>query len=643
MKKKIIDYILIVILLLITIALNYLIYTATLIPQTYRIVAMAVFDLIALLFIALSFKQFKQVGSWIRRIFIVLLCAGMCLSGFYVYQASNFTKELTKEETVKTIPIDVVTLQTSDIEDIEDLENKIVGYQNETDITNAQYVIDELANDVANIQYADQNNYITLAQQLLNEEIDALIISSSFISSFEEVVPDFESSIKIIDTFQKEEENEIIDNGSSELDLTSEPYTILVNGTDSKVDTSQDGLSDVVMLLMVNPTARTIDMVSFPRDSYLPNPALGYVNDKLTHTGNNGIQNVMETIEIATDIEIDFYIKVNFSSVLEVVNVLGGIDVDVQYAFSEQNSERSFAANDLITLQPGLQTLDGEEALAYARHRKTEGVGDIGRTKAQQQIISGVLDKVLSAEGALKVPALLDTIPNYSSTNITEHQLNALISHELEHLQPWTINNITLENGYFDMLPTASMGSTPLSVVLLDQSDLKKVYDRWYLMENPTSFKDFSFNVSDLEIESDFSGSDDIYYSGDDTSGLSQELPESEEEIPSEEETLTTYVVNFYTREGNLLLSQEVEEGSAATAPFPPELEGYTFIGWDKAFDAVYGNINVFAEYVVAEPPTTPETPDPDTTLPETPDPDPTVPETPDPDPTVPDTGTTTP
>ncbi|HFL3113565.1 TPA: LCP family protein, partial [Clostridioides difficile] len=114
----------------------------------------------------------------------------------------------------------------------------------------------------------------------------------------------------------------------------------------------------------VNPVANHIDMVSIPRDALVPNTALNNANDKLTHTGNDGIENSVETIQNFFGIPIDYYARVSFNSLIEIVDTIGGIDVDVEIDFCEQDENRSFKKEDLICLKKGKQHLNGKQALA---------------------------------------------------------------------------------------------------------------------------------------------------------------------------------------------------------------------------------------------------------------------------------------
>lgn len=534
---------------------DYVVFTATSLPTAWRYIIIAVVTIVTLLLVVLTFKRMPNWGKWIRRIFTILFIIIFVFSSVNLDKFRIFTTKVTDVKDENLESISVVVKADSKIKDIEDLSKKTIFYQNGTDESNAEFVMDKLKKEVKNVKFDSENNYFTLAQLLLDGDIDALIISNSYIRSIEDGLEGFESGIKIVKTYQRSVDRLDKEHTGAELDLTQDVFTVMISGMDETGDPNTNSRSDVNMLLIVNPKINHVEMISFPRDSYVPNPALGNVSDKLTHTGNDGVENTMNAIEQVIGFDINFFVKVNFTSVVEMVDALGGVTVDVPIAFCEQNSERSFAEADLQCLEVGEQHVDGEEALAFARHRKSEGVGDIGRTHAQQKVIMAMIQKVLTPSGATKVPELLDIIPKYVVTNISNEQLNDFISYELENMAPWTTSSMTLENGYNANLTTASMGSTPLSCYVLSRSDLETVWQKYYIMNNPVSFKDFTFNLNDLNPTGipKYTPSSNLVLYGDDLSAYlgsdtSDNNDTPDENIPTENtETLPPVVDDTQT------------------------------------------------------------------------------------------------
>ena len=241
-------------------------------------------------------------------------------------------------------------------------------------------------------------------------------------------------------------------------------------------------------------------MVSLPRDALMPNTALNNANDKLTHTGIYGIQTSVDTISQFFNIPIDYYARISFNSLIEIVDTIGGIDVDVEIDFCEQDENRSFAEDDLICLSKGEQHLNGKQALAYARHRKTEGYNNAGRERAQQRIIRAIINKLLSPSSLGYVNALLDIAPNYIITDMPANQIANFVSSELDNLQPWTISSITSDTGVYDLQQVASLNPLegPYDVYLYNQDEVRSVMNAYDGATSQLQMDTFHFNLENL-------------------------------------------------------------------------------------------------------------------------------------------------
>lgn len=526
--------------ILIIVTLLYAIYellNARTLPFNWRLIAIALLTILSLLALVLNFKKLPKWGVITRRIICVVLAIVLGLGGFYISKGGSFIRSITnvKDSSVK---ISVMVKKDSKIKDIEDLKGKTVGYQNGVDASNANWAMKKINKEVKNIDYVSDTDYMNLVDDLKAEKLDAIIISDSYILSVEDFEEGYTADLVKIKTFSRTLKNEKTPDVDHAINLNENTFSVLISGQDDVGDPNHNGKSDVCMLVIVNPRTKFIQMISFPRDAYLPNPALGNGNDKLTHTGNNGVDNTMKAIENVLGFEIDYYAKVNFTSVVEIVDTIGGITVDVPIAFCEQDSQRLFTEGHLQCLEVGEQEVNGEQALAFARHRKTAGVGDIGRTKAQQQVLRAIVEKLLTVEGMSKVPALLDVIPKYVVTNISDSQLENFVSYQLDHLGTWTMKMMTLENGNNASLVTASMGNLPLSCNVLNKYDVLTAFQKYHAIIRPKSFNDFSFDLNELELDSaDFSFNNDIIYSdGDYSSFTGTPTEDVEEEIPVEPE-----------------------------------------------------------------------------------------------------------
>lgn len=195
--------------------------------------------------------------------------------------------------------------------------------------------------------------------------------------------------------------------------------------------------SDALMLATFNEKAKSVKLLSIPRDSYVYVPEIKR-NDKITHAhAFGGPVATIDTVEELFDIPIDYYVKMNFNAFIDVVDALGGIEVDVPYALSEMDSKDN---KNAIKLKPGLQELDGEEALALARTRKKDS--DIERGKRQQEILKAIINKAISVKGVTKYADVIEAVGNNLATDLSFNEMKSFIDYAVAgtNLQIETLN-----------------------------------------------------------------------------------------------------------------------------------------------------------------------------------------------------------
>ena len=191
-------------------------------------------------------------------------------------------------------------------------------------------------------------------------------------------------------------------------------------------------------------------------------------------------------------------VSISFSSVIEIVDALGGIDVDVEIDFCEQDENRNKDAEHQICLSTGEQHLNGQQALAYARHRKTTGYDTAGRERAQQRILKAIIDRMLSLEGVSSLDALMDIIPSYVETNMPTSKMTEFARQQLSSMQPWTIESLSLDNGVnAHYLYQASLGDLSDAYVFSRQ-DVQYVEYAYESNATNPKMSDFQFDFNDL-------------------------------------------------------------------------------------------------------------------------------------------------
>lgn len=247
--------------------------------------------------------------------------------------------------------------------------------------------------------------------------------------------------------------------------LTYEPFNVMITGIDVSGTIDEKGRSDVNMLVTVNPNTSQILMTSIPRDYMIYMPDKNYEMDKLTHTGNYGVDTTIQAEEDLLRTEINYYVKVNFTTVEKFIDAIGGVDVYSEYTFSAQYSPWTF--------YEGMNHLNGEQALAFARERKAFEAGDNQRIKNQQAVVEAVIKKATSSkEMLLKYSDIVSSLKDYIKMSISSAEIKELIRMQISENPDWKIYKYSLR-GEGDMLQTYS-SQEYLYVMTHDQKSVSK-------------------------------------------------------------------------------------------------------------------------------------------------------------------------
>ncbi|MDF9823754.1 LCP family protein required for cell wall assembly [Breznakia sp. PF5-3] len=479
---------------------GYLLFLLKKFTNKYIILAFVAFALIYAICILSMFLK-KQAIEIVRRILMVLITGALIFASVFVKNLSDGFSGITDgsnnvSETKITMDIMVLNNEINTVENIEDLSGKSIGFQNASDKKACEDVKKDLKKRISDtyeqIQYED---YQSMYDAYYRGLVDAIVVNREQKNLLNSVYAGLYEDSTIIESFTYTYKNKVEGNN---IDITKEVFTVYISATD-EMDVLSESLSDMNMIMIINPNTNHITTISIPRDSFVPNPAYYGKNDKLTHTGWNGVTNTIEAVEQTFQIDIDFYAKISFSSLIEIVDTLGGIDVNVLNAIEEQDEERSFAEEDLIRLEAGYQRLDGRQALAYARHRKSYLNQDIGRNEAQLEVIKGIINKVTTTEGISKIDDVLKIIPKYVIMNFSDQQLSSFVRKQVDDLKGWTISSVNLTNGRNGSEITAAGGEyEPLSIYYLSRNDVIQVNGVYELIKSPKKLSELTFDLDDL-------------------------------------------------------------------------------------------------------------------------------------------------
>lgn len=377
-----------------------------------------------------SIKTNKKKSYALYFIFIILFIATEIFVTININKISNSLSKITEKEAGYSSSL--VVLKDSSYKSIDDVKDKKIGMINDSNniegYTLPMEIVEEEKIDEENIVSYD--SFVEMLTDLYKEEIDAVFVSSSYVSMFvtEAGFEDIADKTKVI-----YEKNEKAAKKQSTSDKTlNEPFTLLIMGVDSSSSSLKKSNSfngDTLMLITFNPNTMNATILSIPRDTRVPIVCTkSKAKNKINSTGAYGADCVKDTITNFTGIEIDYWVKVNFQGVISLVNALGGIEVDIPYAFCESNSQRKFG-NNTIYLEKGLQTLNGEQTLAFARNRhpwpqycgkkySNYTSNDFIRGQNQQQIIKAVVNKLKNIKSLSQIYDILDIVGDNIDTNV---------------------------------------------------------------------------------------------------------------------------------------------------------------------------------------------------------------------------------
>ena len=397
----------------------------------------AVFGIIYTIFGLVKMFQNKKVGFIVLTVFTLIFAV---IFGFGSYYIDRLYGKLENFTTSDTSTYTTVLLAMSGTEYSNEL---VIGMvTDEEDRTGYILPLEYMSNEGMENTIEYYSNYTELLQALYSHEVDAIFITKDYATIYggEETYQNIATETTVLKEYSKEmktEESELL---VSTKPLT-EPFTVLVMGVDSE---STDGLDanaafngDTLILVTFNPKTLTATMFSMPRDLYVPiisssGRNLGY--NKINSSAAYGTASTVNTVENLTGIEIDYFVKVNFQGVIDLVNALGGIDVEVEQpdydyyvsqwgegVLCESGADRTYV--NMVCMNTGWQHLNGEQALAYARNRHGFLESDLARNRHQQQIIEAIAKKVAQTASFSDFEKLLDTISNNIATNMQTNQI----------------------------------------------------------------------------------------------------------------------------------------------------------------------------------------------------------------------------
>lgn len=497
MKRKIIWSILFCLLIGSELLALQAVVRLNMLPVIYLIAVAVLFAALAAAVGMLLFRQGKGRGKT-RKIIacvlsLVLICG--CVAISTVAHDVLKTIAATSREEPDVMTREIFVLAANDAAQLEDTSGYTFGYIKNYDESCTQQVLDRITQDTnGNYSTAGFTNLYNMVHALLDNRIDAMILNGGFAEILEETKEFFDFSTKtrillqmpvdgpemqlqIEDVMPQTDLPEAVPAQTEEspvepeptqeaADFTKlEPFMVYVSGSDSHSEMLTSGRSDVNILAAVNPMTKQVLLVNTPRDYYVPNSAGGGAKDKLTHCGLYGISCSMNTLGNLYSEEIAYYVQLNFTGFKKLIDALGGITVNSDYAFT---------AIQRTDIKKGENHLTGQQALDFARERKTLSGGDNERGKHQMQVIEAVIRKATSGSTIISnYSDIMASIEGMFTMNLPPEMIGSLIKMQLSDMARWNI--VTYSATGSDSFEVCySLPEMELSVILPYSSSISK-------------------------------------------------------------------------------------------------------------------------------------------------------------------------
>lgn len=422
---------------------------------------MIVYGSLALIEMFILFVLNNRFKIVIKIPFLVVSLLFTCAAAYGTYNLEATTRFATKiaDAIAYEEKYYIYVLQESEFNSLENLDESNLGiYDNKSDtLEEAIKLLKKKATFKDEKTYDDLEN---MFKDCIDGKVDVVFVSSTMEEIASEEYPDLFYQLKKIGNVGVYKKTSI---KKGNVDVTKEPFLIYISGIDTYGSIANVSRSDVNILVAVNPKTNKILLVNTPRDYYVKlHSKKAY--DKLTHAGNYGVSESLETLEDLYATDIDFYVKLNFSSLIKIVDTLGGITVDSKYNF----------AYDGHSFHKGRNELNGAAALAFSRCRKELPGGDVSRGENQEAVIKGLIDKITSPAIITKYKSLLDTLGQSVVTNMSDTEIFALAKMQLNDNPSWEVKTKNV-NGHDAYKTTYSAGRTKLYVMEPNEESVTEV------------------------------------------------------------------------------------------------------------------------------------------------------------------------
>lgn len=454
--------------LIVSLAAIYFALKVNLIPKKYLIAFIAVLAVLLLIFFGIIYsgerkqrKGLKSKRGIFTKIISLLVSIVLAFGCTMISRGDNFLNKVSQASGQQYV-ISVITLRDREITK-KNLSGKKFGVSYEKDTKTLTSALADMEEDFGEQTYKKYDTYIELADALYRGDVDCIVVGEQYRSNLQANHEDFNGETKVITSYAYDAK---LEPTTKRTDVTEKPFSVFVTGIDVYGNLSTVSRSDVNLIITVNPKTKQILVTSIPRDCEIELHKNGKM-DKLTHTGNFGTNETINTIQDLLDMEINYFARTNFSGLTNIVDALGGITVE--------SDEEFITLHGNYHIVKGPNEMDGDKALCFVRERKRLELGDFARGRNQQKVIKALMDKAMSPKMITNFDNILSAIEGTFETDMSSEEIKSLINMQLNDMSDWNIINVQIEGEYYDSYETYSMKGAKSNVMKPFNSHIKRV------------------------------------------------------------------------------------------------------------------------------------------------------------------------
>ena len=390
--------------------------------------------------------------------FLTLAILVSSVSFFALQQFVGFTSHINSTSNYSEYSMSVVVLKDSEVHNVTQLDS--VTGPTDTDNENIQKLIADIKTSQSKELTVEQStSYLAAYKSLVSGEAKAIVLNSVFENIIESEYPDYASKIRKI--YTKNITKEVAAPKVSK----NKFFNVYVSGIDTYGPISSVSRSDVNILMTVNRDSKKILLTTTPRDSYVPIADGGNnQKDKLTHAGIYGVDSSIHTLENLYGVDINYYVRLNFTSFLKLIDLLGGVDVYNDQEFTSRHGKFHFPVGNVH--------LDSEQALGFVRERYSLADGDRDRGRNQQKVIVAIIQKLTSTEALKNYSDIIQGLQDSLQTNMPIETMMDLVNAQLESGGSYKVNSQDLKGTGRMGLPSYAMPDSNLYMMEIDDSSL---------------------------------------------------------------------------------------------------------------------------------------------------------------------------